>query len=95
MSSYRLRPKALEDLEAIGDYIAAENPIRAVSFVSEIEAVCARVADQPRACRRRDDLARGLRQAIHGRYLILFTEDPEGVVIERVVHGARRLEDLL
>ena len=95
MSSYRLRPKALEDLEAIGDYIAAENPIRAVSFVSEIEAVCARVADQPRAYRRRDDLARGLRQAIHGRYLMLFTEDPEGVVIERVVHGARRLEDLL
>ena len=95
MSTYRLRPKALEDLEAIGDYIAADNPFRAVSFINDIKDVCARVAEQPRAYRRRDDLAKGLRQAIHGRYLILFTNDPEGIVIERVVHGARRLDDLL
>ena len=93
--TYRLRPKALEDLETIGDYIAADNPVRAVSFINEIEAVCARIARQPRACRRRDDLAEGLRQAVHGRYLILFSESPAGVVIERVIHGARRLEDLL
>jgi hypothetical protein len=32
---------------------------------------------------------------VHGRYLVLFTLDNEGVVIERVVHGARRLEDLI
>jgi len=31
---------------------------------------------------------------VHDRYLILFTATREGVVIERVVHGARRLEDL-
>lgn len=95
METYRLRPKALEDLEAIGDYIAADNPARAVSFINEIEEVFARVARQPRAYRRRNDLAKGLRQAIHGRYLILFSETSESVVIERVVHGARRLEDLL
>lgn len=95
MSAYRVRPKALEDLEAIGDYIASDNPIRAVSFINEMEELFSRVARQPRAYRRRDDLAEGLRQAVHRRYLILFTEDLEGVVIERVIHGARRLEDLL
>jgi len=47
------------------------------------------------AYQRRDDLAVELRQAIHGRYLILFTADEDGVTIERVLHGARRLEDLL
>lgn len=86
---------ALQDLEAIGDYIASDNPIRAVSFINEIEDVCSRIAHQPGAYRRREDLARGLRQAVHGRYLILFTEELEGVVIERVVHGARRLDDLI
>ena len=95
MSGYRLRPKAVEDLETIGDFIAADNPRRAVSFIDERLGVCARIAEHPQAFRRRDDLALGLRQAVHGRYLILFTVIPEGVVIERVVHGARRLEDLL
>lgn len=95
MSSYRLRPMALEDLEAIGDYIASDNPVRAVSFINEIEDVCSRIARQPRAYRRRDDLVKGLRQAVQGRYLILFTEDPEGIVIERMIHGARRLDDLI
>lgn len=31
-------PKAAEDLEEIGDYIARDNPQRALSFVAEIEA---------------------------------------------------------
>ena len=75
------------------DFIAAENPRWAVSFIDEIVSLCASVAEQPRAYRRRDDLAEDLRQAVHGRYLVLFTSDDEGVVIERVLHGARRLED--
>jgi toxin ParE1/3/4 len=95
VSGYRLRPKAVHDLQAIGDFIAADNPARAVTFVDELLEVCVRIAERPAAYRRRDDLAKGLRQAIHGRYLVLFTSDEEGVVIERVLHGARRLEDLL
>lgn len=95
MSRYRLRPRAVDDLEAIGDFIAAGNPAHAVSFIDELLVVCARLAERPKAYRRRDDLAEGLRQAIHGRYLILFTPDEDGIVIERVVHGARRLEDLI
>ena len=94
MSGYRFRPKAVADLEAIGDFIAADNPASAVSFVDEWLAACARISEQPRAYRRREDLAGGLRQAVEGRYLIVFTAGEEGVVIERVLHGARRLEDL-
>lgn len=94
MSRFRLRPQALDDLKAISDFIGAENPARAVSFIDELLVVCARLAERPEAYRRRDDLASGLRQAIHGRYLILFRSDADGIVIVRVVHGARRLEDL-
>ena len=94
MSRYRLRPIAVEDLETIGDVIAADNPVLAVSFIDELLAVCDRLAARPRAYQRRDDLAAGLRQAVPGRYVIFFTPDQDGVVIERVLHGARRLEDL-
>ena len=96
MSGYRLRPRAREDIGAIGDFIAADNPARAVSFIEELLEVYTRIAERPRAFQRRDDLAPGLRQAIHGRYLILFTAGSGGdIVIERVLHGARRLEDLI
>ena len=94
MSGYRLRPKAFQDLEAIGDYIATDNPARAVSFIDEILDLCARISEGPKAYRRRDDLARGLRQAVHGHYLILYSESQGGIVVERVLHGARRLDDL-
>lgn len=95
MSGFRLRPKAVEDLETIGDFIAADNPRHSVSCIDELLDLCARIGGRPQAYRRRDDLLPGLRQAVHDRYLILFTADAEGIVIERVVHGARRLEDLL
>lgn len=95
MSGFRLTPLAIDDIESIGDFIAADKPARALSFIDELLAICARIAKRPQAYRRRGDLASGLRQAIHGSYPLLFTVDSEGVVIERVVHGARRLEDLI
>jgi len=95
MGTYRLRPKAVQDLEATGDFIANDNPARAVSFIDELLVLCVCIAERPDAFQRRNDLADGLRQVVHGRYLVLFTPDENGVVIERVIHGARRLEDLI
>jgi toxin ParE1/3/4 len=95
VSGYRLRPRAVEDLNEIADFITRDNPARAVSFIEELIAVCEHIGESPRGFPRRDDLAKGLRQAVHGRYLLLFTADEKGVVIERIVHGARRLEDLI
>ncbi len=95
MTGCRLRPKAVRDLESIGDFIALDNPARALSFTEEIAEFCGTIVERPQAFQRRDDLAQGLRQAIHGRYVIFFTTDDNGVVIERILHGARRLEDLL
>lgn len=95
MSGYRLRPAAPDDIRNIGDFIAVGNPARAVAFIDELLAICVRIAGRPAAYQRRGDLAKGLRQAVHGRYLILFTQDADGVILERVLHGARRLDDLL
>jgi toxin ParE1/3/4 len=86
-----LSPRARLDLEEIGDYIARDNPARAITFVDELRIHCFRIAATPTADPAREDLAPGLRMAIHGRYLIFFRENAERVRIERILHSARRL----
>jgi toxin ParE1/3/4 len=85
-----LSPRAQLDLEEIGDYIARDNPARAISFLEELKAHCERILAMPGAYSSRDDLGAGIRMAVHGRYLILFRSDPAGVRVERILHSARR-----
>lgn len=90
-----LSPKAVEDLEEIGDFIARDNPERALSFVEEIEQHCDKVAETPQAFPEREDIAPSMRMAVHGKYLILYRIQSDVVRVERIVHGARRLSDLV
>lgn len=64
-------PLAEEDLEAIGDYIALDNPSRAVSFIEELREAFARIAGNYMAYRLRPDLGDEVRICIHGNYLII------------------------
>ncbi|MGH8613069.1 MAG: type II toxin-antitoxin system RelE/ParE family toxin [Gammaproteobacteria bacterium] len=84
-----------EDLEEIGDYIAIDNPSRAVSFVGEIREHCAKIASSPLGYTSRLDLGEGVRSCSHGRYVILFQSSDTEVLIVRVLHGARDLSALL
>ena len=45
----RLSSEARQDLLAIGDYIARDNPPRAQSFVAELAAKCASLGEMPKA----------------------------------------------
>jgi toxin ParE1/3/4 len=92
-----LSPRAAADLEEIAEYIARDNPIRAASFVTELEAKCRSVAAAPEIYPTRNDLAPGLRMAVHGRYLVLYRDlaGEQAVRIERVLHGARDLPRLI
>lgn len=84
-------PAARADLIEIGDFIALDNPVRALSFVAEIEAKMKQVAERPGSFPSRDELHEGLRSARHGRYLIFFFEVENEVQVIRVLHGARDL----
>jgi toxin ParE1/3/4 len=88
---------AAADLEEIADYIARDNPIRAATFVAELEAKCHAVAEMPELYPARPGLAPGLRVAVHDRYLVLYRDLPldDTVRVERVLHGARNLPRLL
>ena len=89
-------PAARADLIEIGDYIAADNPARAISFVAEIEAVILeKIAHRPASYPARPELAPGLRVARHGRYLIFFIHEVDRIEVVRVLHGSRDLERAL
>jgi toxin ParE1/3/4 len=83
-----ISPLAERDLEAIGDYIADDNPPRALSFVAELRTLCAKISKAPQAYRARPELGEGIRSCAHGNYVIFFTTTKARLRIVRVLQGA-------
>lgn len=63
-------PLAEQDLEAIADYIAADNPVRAMTFVRELRMQCQRIVLNPPGYRLRPELGDNIRSCAHGNYVI-------------------------
>lgn len=84
-----ISPLAEHDMEAIGDYIAQDNPLRAVSFTEELYQQCLLIAESPAIYRGRPELGQGVRSCAYGRYLILFRGLDTEVRVERLLHGSR------
>lgn len=84
-----ITPLAEQDLEEIGDYIAQDNPVRAGSFVAELQAHCQKIGLNPTGYRRRPELSDDLRSCAHGNYVIFFESTPDLVTIIRILHTAR------
>lgn len=79
------------DLDLIADYIAQDNPTRAVTFLQEIQTQIHAVGRNPLIYQLRPEIGEGARMAIVGRYAILFHIVGDIVRIERVVYGGRNL----
>ena len=54
-------PRAEFDLEEIGDYIARDNPTRAISFLDELRERCIKIADWPLLAPLRPELGEDIR----------------------------------
>lgn len=91
MTRLTLTPLAEQDLEGIADYIAADNPTRAVRFIQELRIHCQRIVNNPSGYRRRPELGDGLRSCAHGNYVIFFTVSPNEVTVIRILHAARAI----
>jgi plasmid stabilization system protein ParE len=89
-----LSPYVANDLEEIADWIAEDNPRRAVSFIHEIREAFLRIAEGPLHYQLRPDIGEDARVAVVGNYVILFWADAKVVRIERVVFGGRDLPPL-
>jgi toxin ParE1/3/4 len=91
----RFAPAARLDLLSIGQYIALDNPRRAITFVDEIEERCNRLGEFPGIARRLPALGKNARVLVFKGYLILYRDLPDHVAILRVIHGARDLAAIL
>jgi toxin ParE1/3/4 len=54
------------DLEEIGDYIARDNPKRAISFIAELKERCFLIVHAPHGSPLREDLGAGVRMVSFG-----------------------------
>jgi toxin ParE1/3/4 len=90
--SFRLRPRALCDLEAIIETITVDNPQAAARWIEAIHRRCQLLADNPEMGALRDDIRRGMRIVPVGSYLILYRLTGSDAEIVRVLHGARDLK---
>jgi plasmid stabilization system protein ParE len=88
--------EAEHDLEAIGDFIARDSPLRALSFIGELRAKCLDLTDLaesfPLVPRYE---ARGIRRRVHGSYLIFYRIETERLVVLHVLHGSMDYEPIL
>ena len=96
MKSVRFTKAAEEEIEAIGDYIAETNPMRAVDFVRALRGKCLDLADM---AERFQLVARyadaGVRRRVHGDYLILYRVESRSIEILHVLHGAMDVQAFL
>lgn len=88
-------PACDADLYDIWDYIAADNPAAANRFLERLEDRFRLLLTQPESGERRDNYRAGLRSVVEASYIIFYEPTSAGITIHRVIHGARRWEDLL
>jgi toxin ParE1/3/4 len=94
MTRLVITPLAAADMEEIADSIAAESPRAAVRLIERFREVAGVLRDRPKIGPARNEIADGMRIFPVGNYLILYRVLDDGAEIVRIVHGARRLEDL-
>jgi toxin ParE1/3/4 len=85
--------RAADDLDDIAEYIARDNPQRALSFIDELRERCTLLTAFPENAPLRRDIAEGIRLVPFGRYLILYSVGDDAVLVERVLHGARDIPE--
>lgn len=87
--------QARSDVLDIWEYIAADNTAAADKLLLRLDEVVRLLAEQPELGSRQDKYRVGLRCMPVGNYLIFYDQVPDAIRVLRILHGARRWEDLI
>lgn len=89
----RFSESAWQDFDAIYDWVADRaDPDIARKYLERLQESCEALRDYPRRGSPRDDVAPGLRTvAFEHRALIVYTVNPDRVLILRILHHGRDL----
>jgi toxin ParE1/3/4 len=86
---------AKNDLENISDYIALDNPRRAISFIQEIRDRCMRIVDTPLGYPLLPNRMPPTRKVAFKNYVIIYTTDAQkNIVILHIHHAAQKNWDV-
>lgn len=85
--------EAKRNLVEIAAYIALDAPKRARSFSKELRAKCVKLGENPFSGSARPDIKSNLRILPHGRYVIYYEASEQEVLILRIYHSARLIEE--
>ena len=88
-------PEADRDLDEIWFSIATDKIEHADKFIDRLTEKFVTLARAPRAGRARPELLPGLRSFAFRSYVIFYSLSKDGVLIERVLHGARDVTRIL
>ena len=91
-----LSEPAQTDLFNIGLFIARDSPVRAGTFVDELELACARLGEAPEKCE--IVMHHGgydIHRLVHGSYSVLYQVEKGRVYVVRIVHGSMDLNEVL
>ena len=92
---YETTELADQDILEIALYLARQSGMETADrFADRLQEVFALLAQSPQMGRRRDDLAPRLRSFPVGSYVVFYQAVGAGVLIIRVLHGARDLPPL-
>jgi toxin ParE1/3/4 len=94
MARLTITESARADLREIRDYIAKDNPAAARCVVERLRAQARKLAATPGIGRSRKDLRPDLFSFPVGRHVLFYRPQPDGIVLVRVIHGARDLPAL-
>jgi toxin ParE1/3/4 len=95
MGRYRLSRSAREDLTEIVAYIATDSIDAALAISDRLEQSFTILGNNPEAGRERSEIAPDIRSFPTGANVILYSASDGGVLVVRLVHGARDLDELL
>lgn len=84
-------PQALEDIESIGDFIAEDNPPRAITFVDELIDSVERFIDFPESGNIVEENPI-FRQVVHDGYRLIYQLRTKKILIITVLRPGRLLK---
>jgi toxin ParE1/3/4 len=86
--------RAEEDLLAIANHIATDNPAAAAKWLDTIERTLTLLASNSMMGEDVSRLRPNLRRFCQGKYLLFFEPRSDGINLLRVLHGSRNVDDL-
>lgn len=87
MAAYRLSKLARLDLIDIADYtLDSWGEEQALRYLDSLQACFNRLVRSPEIGRKCDRIRRGYRRMEHGRHVVFYRPDSDGIFIGRVLH---------